>query len=378
VYQGMLKKGETIYNTRTTRKVKIPRLVRMHSNQMEDVNEVYAGDICALFGVDCASGDSFVARKDLKISMESIFVPDPVISMSIKPKDPMDLDKFSKAVARFTKEDPTFTIYYDADNKETIASGMGELHLEIYSQRMEREYGCPVVMGKPKVSFRESIASACEFDYLHKKQSGGSGQFGRVTGVLEPLPPHDNTRVQFVDETVGTNIPKQFVTHIERGFRQACEKGWLTGHRVSGVKFRLIDGASHIVDSNEISFILAAQGAMRQTYEEGVWQVLEPIMSVEVTTPSEFQGTVMGLLNRRKGLIMGTDENEGWFVVASEVPLNNMFGFSSELRSSTQGKGEFAMEYSRYSPAPQETQQELMALHQESLGQGQQAKKKKN
>ncbi|CAL8107271.1 unnamed protein product [Orchesella dallaii] len=378
VYQGMLKKGETIYNTRTTRKVKISRLVRMHANQMEDVNEVYAGDICAVFGVDCASGDSFVTRKDLKVSMESIFVPDPVISLSIKPKDPMDIEKFSKAVARFTKEDPTFTIYYDTDNKETIASGMGELHLEIYSQRMEREYGCPVIMGKPKVSFRESIISPCEFDYFHKKQSGGSGQYGRVIGVLEPLPAHDNTRVQFVDETVGTNIPKQFVTHIERGFRQACEKGWLTGHKVSGVRFRLIDGASHIVDSNEISFILAAQGAMRQTYEEGAWHVLEPIMSVEVTSPSEFQGIVMGLLNRRKGLIVGTDENEGWFVVAAEVPLNNMFGFSSELRSSTQGKGEFAMEYSRYSPAPQETQQELMTIHQESLGQGQQAKKKKN
>jgi elongation factor G len=243
---------------------------------------------------------------------------------------------------------------------------------------MEREYNCPVVMGRPKVSFRESIISSCEFDYLHKKQSGGSGQFGRVVGFLEPLPPHDNTRIQFQDETVGTNIPKTFVPHIEKGFRKACEKGWLTGNKVSGVKFRLVDGASHIVDSNEISFILAAQGAMRQTYEDGAWQILEPVMSVEVTCPTEFQGTVMGILNKRKGIITGTDDNEGWFVGMAEVPLNNMFGFSSELRSLTQGKGEFAMEYSRYSPAPQETQQELMALHQESLNQGQQAKKKKN
>jgi len=283
-------------------------------------------------------------------------------------------------VARFTKEDPTYHIHYDIDNKETIASGMGELHLEIYAQRMEREYNCQVVMGKPKVSFRESIMSPCEFDYLHKKQSGGSGQFGRVIGFLEPLPAHENTKVQFQDETVGTNIPKQFVPHVEKGFRRACEKGWLTGNKVAGVKFRLVDGASHIVDSNEISFVLAAQAAMRQTYEDGAWHVLEPIMAVEVTTPTEFQGAVMGQLNKRKGIITGTDDNEGWFVVGAEVPLNNMFGYSSELRSLTQGKGEFSMEYSRYAPAPQETQQELMALHQESLGQGQQqaAKKKKN
>ncbi|KAK8754053.1 hypothetical protein OTU49_009122 [Cherax quadricarinatus] len=185
VYQGCLKKGNTIYNSRTGKKVKISRLVQMHSSNMEDVNEVFAGDICALFGIDCASGDTFTTDHKLNISMESMFVPDPVISMAIKPKNNKDLDAFSKAVNRFTKEDPTYRVYWDNDNKETIASGMGELHLEIYSQRMEREYGCPVVMGKPKVAFRESLASPVEFDYLHKKQSGGAGQFGRVIGVLE-------------------------------------------------------------------------------------------------------------------------------------------------------------------------------------------------
>jgi len=255
---------------------------------------------------------------------------------------------------------------------------MGELHLEIYAQRMEREYSCPVAMGKPKVSFRESLASPCEFDYQHKKQSGGAGQYGRVVGILEPLPPEENTKVVFVDETVGTNIPKNFVPAIKKGFLTFCEKGHYTGNKISGVKFRLIDGDHHIVDSNEIAFVLAAQGAMRQTYEYGSWQVLEPIMTVEVVAPTEFQGSVMGQLQRRKGIVTGTDGTEGWFTVTAEVALNDMFGFSSELRSSTQGKGEYSMEYSRYSPAMPEVQQQLVDAYQESLHPGQQARKKKN
>lgn len=210
-YQGVLKKTENIYNVRTGKKVRISRLVRLHSNNMEDVNEVYAGDIFALFGVDCASGDTFVTDKNSEISMESIFVPEPVVSMAIKPANNKDRDNFAKAIARFTKEDPTFQFAYDADIKETLVSGMGELHLEIYAQRMEREYNCPVVLGKPKVAFRETMIAPCSFDYLHKKQSGGSGQYARISGIMEPLPAHLNTQLEFVDETVGTNVPKQFV-----------------------------------------------------------------------------------------------------------------------------------------------------------------------
>lgn len=273
-YQGVLKKGDSIYNVRTGKKVRLARLVRLHSSQMEDVTEVYAGDIFALFGVDCASGDTFVTQKDLRLSMESIFVPEPVVSMAIKPTNNKDRDNFSKAIARFTKEDPTFQFAYDADVKETLVSGMGELHLEIYAQRMEREYNCPVTLGKPKVAFRETMIGPCEFDYLHKKQSGGSGQYARVTGVMEPLPPHLNTTLEFVDETMGTNVPKQFVPGVEKGFRQMAEKGLLSGHKLSGIKFRLQDGAHHIVDSSELAFMLAAHGAVKEVFENGSWQIL--------------------------------------------------------------------------------------------------------
>lgn len=239
--------------------------MRMHSNNMEDVNEVFAGDIFAVFGVDCASGDTFLADLKQNLSCESIFVPEPVVSMAINPANSKDRDNFSKGIARFTKEDPTFRFHFDSDNKETIVSGMGELHLEIYAQRMEREYNCPVVLGKPKVSFRETLVSPVEFDYLHKKQSGGQGQYARVTGILEPLPANKNTTLEFVDETVGTNVPKQFIPGIKRGFLSMAEKGLLSGHKLSGLKFRLQDGAHHIVDSSELAFFLAAQGAIKES-----------------------------------------------------------------------------------------------------------------
>jgi len=377
-YQGMLGKGEYLYNVRTKKKVRIPRLVRLHATEMEDVNEIYAGDIFALFGVDCASGDTFVTDTSLNLSMESIYIPDPVVSMSIMPVNSKDRDNFSKAIARFTKEDPTFQFSYDTDNKETLVAGMGELHLEIYAQRMEREYGCPVHLGKPKVAFRETLLSPCEFDYLHKKQSGGAGQYARVTGIMEPLPPHQNTILEFVDDTIGTNVPKQFVPGVERGFRIVAQKGALCGHKLSGIRFRLQDGAHHIVDSSELAFMLAAQGAVREVFEAGNWQIIEPIMSVEVTTPEEFQGTVMGQLNRRHGIITGTDGLEGWLTLYAEVPLNDMFGFASELRSATQGKGEFSMEYCRYSPVLPDVQEVLIRQYQESQGITQEQKKKKN
>ncbi|KAJ8939672.1 hypothetical protein NQ318_016616 [Aromia moschata] len=367
-YQGMLQKGENIYNVRTQRKVRIARLVRLHANNMEDVNEVYAGDIFALFGVDCASGDTFVTDPKLDLSLESIFVPNPVVSMSINPANTKDRDNFSKAIARFTKEDPTFHFFFDNDNKETIVSGMGELHLEIYAQRMEREYGCPVLLGKPKVAFRETLVSPCEFDYLHKKQSGGQGQYGRVTGILEPLPPHKNTLLEFVDETVGTNIPKQFIPGIRKGYMAMAEKGLLAGQKLSGLRFRLQDGAHHIVDSSELAFFLAAQGAIKQVFENGIWQMLEPIMAVEVTAPDEFQGAVITQLNKRHGIVTGTDGTEGWCTIYAEVPLNEMFGYAGELRSSTQGKGEFSMEYSRYSPCLPEVQDTLVQEYQRSMG----------
>ncbi|XP_073988417.1 mitochondrial translation elongation factor G 1 isoform X1 [Rhodnius prolixus] len=377
-YQGTLHKGDYIYNVRTKKKVRISRLVRLHADQMEDVAQVWAGDIFALFGVDCASGDSFVTEPKLNLTMESIHVPDTVVSMSIVPNNQKDRDNFSKAVARFTKEDPTFQFSYDADNKETLVSGMGELHLEIYAQRMEREYNCPVTLGKPKVSFRETLVAPCNFDYLHKKQHGGAGQFARVIGVLEPLPPDQNTQLIFKDETSGPNVPKQFIPGVKRGFLKMAEKGLLSGHKLSGLCLRLQDGAHHIVDSSELAFYLAAQGAIKQVFEEGAWQILEPIMTVEVTVPEEYQGTIIGHLNKRQGIITGIDGNDSWSTITAEVPLNNMFGYITELRSTTQGKGEYTMEYSRYSPTTPDVQEKVVLAYQESMGILPQQKKKKN
>lgn len=368
-YQGKLSKGDTIYNFRTSKKVRLSRLVRLHADQMEEVDEVYAGDIFALFGVDCASGDTFITDKKLNISLESIFVPDPVVSMAITPVNTKDRDNFSKAVARFTKEDPTFKFQYDTDNKETIVSGMGELHLEIYAQRMQKEYNCPVNLGKPKVAFRETLVSPFEFDYFHKKQHGGQGQYARVIGILEPLPPNENTNLDFVDETSGPNVPKQYIPGIIKGFKMMSEKGLFSGHKISGVRMRLVDGAHHAVDSSELAFILATQGAIKQAFDEGIWQVLEPIMEVEAVVPVEFQGAVMGQFNKRSGIISGSEGTADWVTIYAEVPLNSMFGFAGELRSLTQGKGEFSMEYVRYSPTTPENQEKIVMNYLESTGQ---------
>ncbi|XP_014480312.1 PREDICTED: elongation factor G, mitochondrial [Dinoponera quadriceps] len=367
-YQGMLSKSDTLCNTRTKRKMRAQKLVRLHSNQMEDVTEVYAGDIFALFGVECASGDTFVKDSKLNLSMESIYIPDPVVSMSIQPKNSKDRDNFAKAMNRFTREDPTLRMNYDVDNKESIISGMGELHLEIYAQRLEREYNCPIILGKPKVSFRETLVEPHEFDYLHKKQSGGAGQYARVIGIMEPLPPEKNTQIEFSNETVGTNVPRQFMPGVEKGFKAMCEKGMLSGHKIAGVKFRIFDGMHHCVDSSELAFFLATQGAVRDVFETGNWRILEPVMLVEVTAPIEYQGQIIAQLSKRKGIINSTEMNDDWCAVIAEVPLNDMFGYIGELRSTTQGKGEFTMEYARYSPCLSEVQEQLIRQYQESQG----------
>lgn len=381
VYQGGIKKGDTIINTRLQKKTRVQRLVRMNADEMEDVLEVFAGDICALFGIDCSSGDTFVTKGNTHLSMESMYVAEPVISMSIKPVKKGDIDNFSKGIARFTKEDPTFRVHWDNESKETIASGMGELHLDIYAQRLEREFNAKCVLGKPKVAFRESLVSSCDFDYLHKKQTGGQGQYARVIGTIDPMPVEENTKLEFSDETVGTNVPKQFIPAVKSGFFKACEKGGLAGYKVTGIKFRLDDGANHAVDSSELAFQLATEAAMREVFEDGHWHILEPVMTVEINGPEEYRNAVLENITERHAIIQATDSNEGFFTIFCEVPLNEMFGYATALRSLTQGKGEFTMEYSRYCPALPETQEQLIQDYQEAQAAssgGAQQKKKKN
>ncbi|KAM3182842.1 elongation factor EF-G [Hymenolepis weldensis] len=364
VYQGCLRRGEFVRNTRTGKKLRVPRLGRMNVDTFEDLEAVYAGDIAALFGVDCASGDTLVAPNTPmeNLSMESMFIPEPVVSMSITPVDKHNIDAFSKGLARFTKEDPTFRLRHDVESGQALVSGMGELHLEIYAQRLAREYNAPCVLGKPKVAFRETLLEPLEFDYLHKKQSGGAGQYGRVIGVLEPLPTEQNTQVLFSDETVGTNIPKNYVPAIETGFRNVCESGGsLCGAKIVGVRFRLKDGAHHCVDSSDWAFQQAAEGAMRQAFERGKWTILEPIMLVECISPVEFHGQLLSSVTRRNGLIVESDVSDAHARVLAEVPLNDMFGYAGELRGLTEGKGEYTMEYSKYCPARSDTLEAVIA-----------------
>ncbi|CAG8506661.1 12694_t:CDS:10 [Ambispora leptoticha] len=361
VYQGSLKKGSFVVNTKTSKKVKVPRLVRMHSNEMEDVEEVGAGEICAMFGIDCSSGDTFTDGT-LEYTMTSMFVPDPVISLAITPKVKESVN-FSKALNRFQREDPTFRVSIDPESKETIISGMGELHLDIYVERMRREYNIDCITGKPQVAFRETITAPGKFDYTHKKQTGGAGQYGKVIGFIEPMPEGEDAEdiPDFESRVTGGNIPSQFIPAIEKGFRDALESGTLIGHPVNGVRFVLEDGAFHAVDSSELAFRLAAQYAFREAFQKAKPVILEPIMNVEVTAPIEFQGTVIGNLNKRKGTILDTEVQEDHFIATAEVSLNNMFGYSSDLRAATQGKGEFSMEYKKHEPVFPNIQEELVA-----------------
>lgn len=357
VYQGTLAKGSLIVNSRNGKKTKIGRLARMHADQMEDIDAIPAGYIGALFGIECSSGDTFVSP-GMNLTMTSMFVPEPVISLAIFPKDNKSQINMSKALNRFTKEDPTFRTYVDEETSETIIEGMGELHLDIYVERMKREYSAEVETGKPRVAYRETITQRADFNYTHRKQTGGSGQYGRVAGYIEPIT-EGAENFQFVNEIKGGAIPTQFIPACEKGFQQCMNKGPKMEFPVTGVRIVINDGASHAVDSSDMAFQAAARGAFREAYLRAKPVIHEPIMKVVVETPTEFQGSVMGLLNQRRGMIVGAQDEGFMTVVEAQVPLAEMFGFSTVLRSSTQGKAQFTMEFAIYRQVPQSVAEKI-------------------
>jgi elongation factor G len=363
VYQGRLGKGSTIINSRTKKKHKVGRLGRMHAADMEDLDEAFAGDIVAMFGIDCASGDTFT-DESVEIAMSSMHVPDPVISLSIKPTDTKAQDNMGKALGRFVREDPTFRAGVDPESGETVISGMGELHLEVYVERMKREYNAEVETGAPQVAYREAISRRAEFSTTHKKQSGGSGQYGKVEGYVEPL---ESGEFEFENEVRGGNIPTEFIPSVEKGVLASLTKGKLIGFPITGVKFVLQDGQSHNVDSSDVAFQIAGRKAFREVYPRAKPVVLEPVMKLEVESPGEFQGAILKTVMQRRGTVIGTTEEDGFCRLEAEVPLAEMFGYATDLRSSTQGKAEFSMEFSRYLRVPAEVQSDLIKQYGESV-----------
>ena len=355
IYQGSINKGDEMVNARTGKKVRVGRLIRMHADEMEDIISAGAGDIVALFGIDCASGDTFTST-NLNYSMSSMYVPNPVISLSLEPEDNKSGENMAKALNRFCKEDPTFQTFVDPETNDTIIKGMGELHLDVYIERMRREYNVKLSTGAPQVAYRESISRSAEFNYIHKKQTGGAGQFGRVAGIIEPN--HQND-FEFVDDIKGGAIPSEYIPSCKKGFEACLEKGTLIGFPIVGVKITLNDGASHSVDSSDMAFQQAAIGAFREIYTKCKPIILEPIMKVSVESPSEFQGAVLATLNQRRGIIHSATEDRTFTVIDAEVPLSEMFGYSTVLRSATQGKAEFTMEFSRYAKAPESISEQL-------------------
>ncbi len=374
IYQGTLNKGETLVNTRTKKRVRVGRIVRMHANDRENIDSASAGDIIAMIGVDCASGDTFVSEDgNLEhLSCEGMHIPIPVIELSIKAKEKDSQARMSKGLQRFIKEDPTFHLFTDEESGETRIAGMGELHLEIYVERLKREYKAEVEVGAPQVNYRETIRSEAKFEYTHKKQSGGSGQFGKVAGKIVPLPADkkekDDQVFRFVNEIKGGVIPNEFIPSCEKGFNDVMNKGPLAAFPVIDVQAHLQDGQAHDVDSSDIAFRIAARMAMRQAIKDANPVLLEPIMKVEVETPNDYQGFVIGDLSSRRGVILGSETTDtGDAIINAHVPLSEMFGYATVLRSGTAGKAGYTMEFAKYEPCPSFVQDKVIAERKDKL-----------
>ncbi len=355
VYQGMIEKGTELMNTRTGKSERVGRLLKMHAATQEPIDRVEAGDIAAIFGIDCASGDTFCG-KGVNYALSQMHVAEPVISLAISAVDKKSETNMAKALNRFAKEDPTFQYKIDEESQQTIIRGMGELHLDVYIQRMKREYNVELEIGKPQVAYRETISETAQFDYTHKKQTGGAGQYGRVAGVMEPT----SEPYEFVDEIKGGVIPNEFIPSCDKGFRSCLDEGTIIGFPVTGIKVTINDGNYHPVDSSDVAFQQAAQGAFRQAYDRAKPIILEPIMKVSVEGPPDFQGNIIGSITQRRGNIISTTQEGSVLSVDSEVPLSEMFGYSTDLRSLTQGKCEFSMEFAKYQKVPKSISEELI------------------
>ncbi|MBN2212394.1 MAG: elongation factor G, partial [Sedimentisphaerales bacterium] len=364
VYQGRIERGQTYRNARTNKMMRIGRIVRMHANDREEIPDAGPGDIIALLAVECASGDT-LCGEGVNYSLESIFVADPVISLAIIPASSADQDRMAKALSRFMKEDPTFRVSTDPETSQTIIAGMGELHLDIYVERMRREYKASVTVGAPNVSYREAPTVEAAYNYRHKKQTGGSGQFAHVVGRMIPLPADAEATYEFEDNISGGRIPTEYIPAVNKGFIAAMKEGPLAGYEIVGCKMCLDDGSYHSVDSSEMAFRIAAKDAFIEAFRKTEPCLLEPIMKVEVECPTEFQGSVVGDLNSRRGMILETQTRDTYVVVQAEVPLANMFGYATAVRGLSKGEATFSMEMSRYARVPSRIAQEIITLRRE-------------
>lgn len=362
IYQGSVEKGNSYYNQRTGRKERFSRIVRMHADQREEVESAQSGDIVAVLGCDASSGDTYAGEYPY-CTLQQMHVPDPVIRMAIAPADRDGADRLSKALHRFRKEDPTLHVSTDEETGETILAGMGELHLEIYIERIRREFGVEVEVGAPKVNYREAPTRPVEYNTRHRKQTGGSGQYAHIVGTLEPLPEDVQPEESFVfaESVVGGRVPKQYIPAVEKGFRSCLKKGPIAGYPVVGLKATLTDGSYHEVDSSDLAFQICAQTAMRENFPLTSPVLLEPVMRIEIECPSAFQGAVVGNLTARRGIVMATEVKGNEARIEGEVPLAETFGYSTDLRSMTQGQGTFSMEFAKYRRMPRSIEEEVIA-----------------
>ncbi len=352
IYSGVMNAGSYVYNSVKDKKERIGRMLLMHANKRDDIKEAYAGDIIALAGLkDTTTGDT-LCDPDKPIVLENMVFPDPVIQLAVEPKTKADVEKMGLALARLAMEDPSFKVSSDPESGQTIIAGMGELHLDIIVDRLKREFKVDANVGDPQVAYRETITKPCDIEYTHKKQSGGAGQFAKVKIKFEPT--EDHTGFEFINTVVGGNVPKEYIPGVEKGLRSAMESGVLAGYPVTGVRCNLYDGAYHEVDSNVMCFEIAARAAFREGMRQADAKILEPIMKVEVVTPEEYMGDIIGDLNSRRGLVNGMDQRGNARVIDAFVPLANMFGYVNTLRSLSQGRAQFTMIFDHYSEVPRD------------------------